>query len=98
MVKNYIGSDQLAISQYKKFQYSGCPISHLPTRLHTSFMATTAHSVLYYDVCCLYSFLCSLCVYGGGNRREQINKVGKGVEIVIGEIVQKLLGFFPHIP
>ena len=26
MVKNYIESNQLAISQYKKFQYSGCPI------------------------------------------------------------------------
>ena len=87
MVNNYIESDQLAISQYKKFQYTRCPISHLPTRLHASCMAATVRSVSHYDVCYLYSFLCSLCVYGGGNRREQINKVGKGVEIVIGELI-----------
>ena len=26
---------------------------------------------------------CSVCVYGGGNRREQINIVTKGVEIIV---------------
>ena len=26
---------------------------------------------------------CSVCVYGGGNRREQINVVTKGVEIIV---------------
>jgi len=26
---------------------------------------------------------CSVCVYGGGNRREQVNIVGEGVEIII---------------
>ena len=27
----------------------------------------------------------SVCVYGGGSRREQVKIVSKGVEIVIGE-------------
>jgi len=26
---------------------------------------------------------CSVCVYGGGNRREQVNTVAEGVEIII---------------
>ena len=26
---------------------------------------------------------CSVCVYGGGNRREQVNIVAEGVEIII---------------
>lgn len=38
-----------------------------------------------YDASYLFSF--SLCVYGGGNRREQIKNVEKGVEIVIGELL-----------
>ena len=28
----------------------------------------------------------SLCVYGGGDRRQQINQINKGVEIIIGKI------------
>ena len=28
---------------------------------------------------------CSLCVYGGGDRRQQIQGINKGVEIIIGE-------------
>ena len=31
--------------------------------------------------CAVYTF--SVCVYGGGNRREQINIVTKGVEIIV---------------
>ncbi|XP_069127188.1 probable ATP-dependent RNA helicase DDX53 [Argopecten irradians] len=30
-----------------------------------------------------YKGIKSVCVYGGGNRREQINVVGKGVEIIV---------------
>jgi superfamily II DNA/RNA helicase len=26
---------------------------------------------------------CSVCVYGGGNRREQVNIVAEGAEIII---------------
>ena len=50
-------------------------------------MAANAHSVSHrmYDASYLFSF--SLCVYGGGNRREQIKNVEKGVEIVIGELI-----------
>ena len=29
-------------------------------------------------------FLYSVCVYGGGNRKEQVKIVSRGVEIVIG--------------
>lgn len=29
--------------------------------------------------------MCSVCVYGGGSRKGQIQVVQKGVEIVIGE-------------
>ena len=32
------------------------------------------------QICVLFS----VCVYGGGDRREQIGKVAKGVEIVVG--------------
>ena len=31
----------------------------------------------------LYIVPYSVCVYGGGNRREQINVVTKGVEIIV---------------
>ena len=30
-----------------------------------------------------YSSFCSACVYGGGNRREQVNTIAEGVEIII---------------
>lgn len=35
----------------------------------------------------MYIFLLqySLCVYGGGDRRQQIQVINKGVEIVIGK-------------
>ena len=29
--------------------------------------------------------VCSVCVYGGGDRKSQIDSVKKGVEIVIGQ-------------
>ena len=32
-----------------------------------------------------YSLVNSLCIYGGGSRKEQIGAVEKGVEIVIGK-------------
>ena len=31
----------------------------------------------------MFVFINSVCVYGGGNRREQINVVTKGVEIIV---------------
>lgn len=44
------------------------------------------YTIVYVDICIgfLFSFYqTSVCIYGGGSRREQINVVGKGVEIVI---------------
>lgn len=51
--------------------------------------------------CCLIltnAVLSSVCVYGGGSRKGQIQVVQKGVEIVIGdEIVNKYYNALYHI-
>ena len=36
-------------------------------------------------ICYATVICCSLCVYGGGDRKQQIDKVNKGVEIIIGK-------------
>ena len=34
-----------------------------------------------------YKGITSVCVYGGGDRQTQVRAFGKGVEIVIGELI-----------
>lgn len=41
------------------------------------------HAMYVSVMCCCLCY--SLCVYGGGDRRQQINQLNKGVEIIIGE-------------
>lgn len=41
-----------------------------------------------------------MCIYGGGSRRDQINVVTKGVEVVIGQwywLVYVMIGAFEYI-
>ena len=47
----------------------------------TCMCTSTQNSTHVYPV---YVSVISVCVYGGGSRREQVNIVSKGVEIVIG--------------
>jgi len=35
----------------------------------------------------LFLLVCSVCVYGGGDRKSQIDSLRKGVEIVIGQSI-----------
>ena len=44
-----------------------------------------------------YIFACSICIYGGGNRRQQIDIVTRGVEIVIGETFCDFFKILYHI-
>ena len=39
------------------------------------------------EFCCVEVHCCSVCVYGGGDRRAQIAAISKGVEIVIGRYI-----------
>ena len=43
------------------------------------------HTMMCHTVCMCCCLCYSLCVYGGGDRRQQINQLNKGVEIIIGE-------------
>lgn len=36
-----------------------------------------------FAILCVSFLLCSVCVYGGGNRREQVKVVTDGVDIII---------------